>query len=375
MQDIIFENVCKTYEKNTVIDNLNLRVKKGERLILLGPSGCGKSTILRMIAGLEKISDGKLYMGDRCVNDVDCGDRNIAMVFQNYALFPHMTVKDNILYGLKVHKVPQKEMEQRLKQVLEMLDLAGYEIRKPKELSGGQRQRVALARAVVKKADYFLLDEPLSNLDAQLRLRARKELVKIHEVYGQTMIYVTHDQIEAMTVGERVALLNKGKIQMIDTPANVYHKPANVFTAKFIGSPSMNVVEIHIEDQCLWIGKESMPIPDIWKSCLPPGQKIYFGVRPEHILLTQEETEAGWSGIVKYVEDYGNRYGIYLDVAGTEFIVVSETEVPEKGSRMKLVIKPEKMHFFDWDTEQSIGYPWEGNAAYCDEPPLEMLMQ
>lgn len=146
-----------------------------------------------------------------------------------------------------------------------------------------------------KKADYFLLDEPLSNLDAQLRLRARKELVKIHEVYGQTMIYVTHDQIEAMTVGERVALLNKGKIQMIDTPANVYHKPANVFTAKFIGSPSMNVVEIHIEDQCLWIGKESMPIPDIWKSCLPPGQKIYFGVRPEHILRHRKETEADWS--------------------------------------------------------------------------------
>lgn len=263
MKNILFENVSKIYGKNPVIENLNIEVRTGERLILLGPSGCGKSTILRMIAGLEKVTEGKLYMGEKCVNEVDCGERNVSMVFQNYALFPHMTVKENILYGLKVHKVPKVEMKERLSQVLEMLDLKGLEERKPKELSGGQRQRVALARAVVKRADYFLLDEPLSNLDAQLRLRAREELVKIHEVYGQTMVYVTHDQMEAMTVGDRIALLNKGKIQMLDTPSNVYHKPANVFTAKFIGSPSMNIVEVGMSERSFWIGEQEMIIPEV----------------------------------------------------------------------------------------------------------------
>lgn len=362
MKNILFENVSKIYGKNPVIENLNIEVRTGERLILLGPSGCGKSTILRMIAGLEKVTEGKLYMGEKCVNEVDCGERNVSMVFQNYALFPHMTVKENILYGLKVHKVPKVEMKERLSQVLEMLDLKGLEERKPKELSGGQRQRVALARAVVKRADYFLLDEPLSNLDAQLRLRAREELVKIHEVYGQTMVYVTHDQMEAMTVGDRIALLNKGKIQMLDTPSNVYHKPANVFTAKFIGSSSMNIVEVGMSERSFWIGEQEMIIPEVWKNYLPIKEKYYFGVRPEQLQITSEKDVQGWTGVVKYIEDYGNRYGVYLDVSGKEFIAICENNIPEKGNSVKLVIKADKMHLFDWDTQQSMGYPEYGRG-------------
>ena len=243
MKNIVFDHVVKAYDKNVIVKDLNMEIREGERLILLGPSGCGKSTTLRMIAGLEKLSGGNLYMDGRLVNDVPCGERNVSMVFQNYALFPHMTVQSNIVYGLKAHKMDPAEIKTRLSEVLDMLDLKGLEERRPKDLSGGQRQRVALARAVVKRSDYFLLDEPLSNLDAQLRLRARKELVKIHEMYHQTLIYVTHDQIEAMTVGQRIALMHEGKMQMLDTPANVYNRPANVFTAKFIGSPSMNIVE------------------------------------------------------------------------------------------------------------------------------------
>lgn len=357
MGNITFKNVSKAYGKNMVIKNLNLEIRKGERLILLGSSGCGKSTVLRMVAGLEKVTDGEIYMEDKCVNDVDCGDRNVSMVFQNYALFPHMSVKDNILYGLKVHKVAKADMKERLSQVLEMLDLKGLEERKPKELSGGQRQRVALARAVVKKADYFLLDEPLSNLDAQLRLRAREELVKIHEIYGQTMIYVTHDQIEAMTVGNRIALLNKGKIQMLDTPFNVYHKPANVFTAKFVGSPSMNIVEVDMVGGCFVIGDQKMSIPVVWKNYLQEKKKSYFGIRPEHIKLTNDGNTNGWTGVVKYVEDYGNRYGVYLDVAGKELIAILESEIPEKGSHVKIIIHENKMHVFDFKTKESMGYP------------------
>ena len=339
MQDIVFENVCKIYEKSTVIDNLNLRVKKGERLILLGPSGCGKSTILRMIAGLEKISDGKLYMGERCVNDVDCGDRNIAMVFQNYALFPHMTVKDNILYGLKVHKVPQKEMEQRLKQVLEMLDLAGYEMRKPKELSGGQRQRVALARAVVKKADYFLLDEPLSNLDAQLRLRARKELVKIHEMFKPTMVYVTHDQIEAMTVAHRIAVMNQGRIQQIDTPANIYHHPANTFVATFIGSPAMNILQAEILDGKIIVGDCALKLPQERLQELGGSSKVLFGLRPE--ACTPSFESAMINGKVDFVENTGNLKTATLKLATGESFYLQDSD---QGLQMEDI----RGFNFDW---------------------------
>ena len=227
MYSIEFKNVCKSFGKTDVIKNLSLSVEKGERLILLGASGCGKSTILRMISGLETITSGELYLNGKLANNMDPGDRNIGMVFQNYALFPHMTVEKNISYGLRVNHVAESEIKKRVGEAVRILNLEGLEKRLPRELSGGQRQRVALARAIVKQSDFFLLDEPLSNLDAQLRGHARKELVKLHEMYHQTMIYVTHDQIEAMTVGQRIAVINNGNIQMLDTPHRVYHRPSN----------------------------------------------------------------------------------------------------------------------------------------------------
>ena len=359
MKEIVFENLTKCYGKNKVVDNLNLTIKEGERLIILGPSGCGKSTILRMIAGLEDITSGKMYMDGKCVNDVKSGDRNIGMVFQNYALFPHMTVAENITYGLRVHKLPKEEIEERLKNAVEMLQLSGLEDRKPKDLSGGQRQRVALARAVVKRGDFFLLDEPLSNLDAQLRGHARKELVKIHEAFKQTMIYVTHDQVEAMTVGNRVALMNKGKLQMIDTPNNVYNRPANIFTAKFIGSPSTNIVDVYYTNGSISLGEQSIELSNEWNEVLDKSgtRNLAFGIRPEHIKLNKINKKNSFRGFVKYIEDYGNKTGIYFEVEGNEIIAMVDENHFEPGDVVFFTPDFKKIHFFDRETTNSIGYP------------------
>lgn len=358
-KEIIFKHVKKVYGKTEVVKDLNLTIHDGERLILLGPSGCGKSTTLRMIAGLEDISSGDLYMNGIRSNDVPCGDRGVAMVFQNYALYPHMTVRQNITYGLSVHKMDKAEVESRLNEVLDMLDLTDYADRKPKELSGGQRQRVALARAVVKRSPYFLLDEPLSNLDAQLRLHARKELVRIHETYHQTLVYVTHDQVEAMTVGQRIALLKDGDLQMVDTPTNIYNHPANVFTAKFIGSPSMNILPAFYESGNLRIADQTVPLPDAWCRQITAAdtESLYFGIRPEHILLSSVPAANSLKAVVKYVEDYGNRYGVYLDISGTEIIALLEEEVPSFGTTVFIHPNFDKVHFFRKDNECSIGYP------------------
>lgn len=361
MKEIVFENVCKSYGKTQIVNNLNLTIKEGERLILLGPSGCGKSTTLRMIAGLEDITSGKLYMNGKCVNDVKSGDRNIAMVFQNYALFPHMTVEENITYGLKVHKLQPSEIKDRLDSAINMLKLNGLEKRKPKDLSGGQRQRVALARAVVKRSDFFLLDEPLSNLDAQLRGHARKELVKIHELYNQTFVYVTHDQVEAMTMGDRVALMNKGVIQMVDTPTNVYNKPANIFTAKFIGSPSTNVFEVDYECEKIKVGNQEIIIPDEWIKLVENNKndKLCIGIRPEHINLEFKKMDNSLKGFVKYVEDYGNKVGIYIEVEGNEVIAIVDENKYSPNEVVYFQIDFSKMHLFDRKTTMSIGYPEE----------------
>lgn len=360
-KEIIFEQVDKCYGKNYVIKDFNLQIKDGERIILLGPSGCGKSTTLRIIAGLEDINSGNLYMSGKRVNDVPCGERNVAMVFQNYALYPHMTVAQNITYGLKAHKIEKGEIKKRLDEALEMLDLVEYAQRTPKQLSGGQRQRVALARAVVKRSPYFLLDEPLSNLDAQLRLHARKELVKIHERYHQTLVYVTHDQIEAMTVGHRIALLNKGELQMIDHPSVIYNRPANIFTAKFIGSPSMNIVDAKYGSGKLWIGKQSVHIPEIWcKQILcAETENLLLGIRPEHLIFSDKQEQDTLCATVKYVEDYGNRYGVYLEVERIELIALCEDMVPQCGKNVYINLNPEKIHLFKKENGKSIGYPKE----------------
>lgn len=362
MHSIRFENVNKSFEKVEVIKNLNLQVKKGERLILLGSSGCGKSTILRMISGLETVTSGELYLNDELANDIDSGDRSIAMVFQNYALFPHMTIEENISYGLRINKVKPDEIKKRVGEAIQILNLNKLEKRLPKELSGGQRQRVALARALVKKSDFFLLDEPLSNLDAQLRGHARKELVKIHEIYGQTFVYVTHDQIEAMTIGNRIAILNEGNIQMLDTPSQVYHRPANIFVAKFIGSPSMNIIDVKQESNEILLNDKHIALPEMWLNIISKAKptSLKLGIRPENVVLSNVSNEFSVPVKVQYVEDYGNRVGLYFSVNGVEVIsIMQEKNVVTSGQEVYWNLSAEKLHFFDGETEKSLGYPEE----------------
>ena len=350
---IVFDHVEKTYQKNTVIRDLNLTIPAGQRLILLGPSGCGKSTTLRMIAGLEEITGGELRMGGRRVNEVPSGKRDIAMVFQNYALYPHMTVRENITYALRVHKLDRA--------VLEILGLEPYVQRKPRELSGGQRQRVALARALVKQSRYLLLDEPLSNLDAQLRVQARKELVKIHDLYQQTFVYVTHDQVEAMTVGQRVALMNQGVLQMVDTPYRVYNRPANIFTAKFIGSPSTNILDADWADGVLHVQGQQIRLPDCWSWLAERSgeHELCLGIRPEHIRLQAGRTENGLTGTLRYVEDYGNKRGIYVDVGGTEVVCMCDRVPCAPGETVSFQLDSDHLHLFSRTTTNSLGYPDE----------------
>lgn len=359
MDSIRFENVNKSFGKTKIINDLNLSVEKGERLILLGPSGCGKSTILRMISGLESITSGNLYLNGKLANDIDSGDRDIAMVFQNYALYPHMTIEENVGYGLRIHKEKKEVIRESVREAVDILNLTGLEGRYPKELSGGQRQRVALARAIVKRSDFFLLDEPLSNLDAQLRGHARKELVRIHEMYGQTFIYVTHDQIEAMTVGQRIALLNNGHLQMLDTPHNVYHRPANIFVATFIGSPSMNILSVEMDGRDLVLGNQRVELPQMWLDQIyeAKGSGLKMGIRPENVLFSREKGPYSVEVKVKYVENYGNRVGFYTDIGEEELISIMPEEEFKKNEKVYWNLIPEKLHYFDKETTLSIGYP------------------
>ena len=267
MSNVVLKNVTKIYDKNTVINNIDLEIKDKEFVVLVGASGCGKSTILRMIAGLEEITSGEILIGDKKVNDIPPKDRDIAFVFQSYALYPHMTVRENIAFGLKMRKVDKKIIEQKVKEAAEILDLTEYLDRKPKQLSGGQRQRVALGRAIVRNPKVFLMDEPLSNLDAKLRVQMRSEIKKLHEKLQTTFIYVTHDQTEALTMGDRIVVLDKGVIQQFDTPEEIYNNPSNTFVAGFIGSPQMNFIE----------GKD-----------LGLDENILYGIRPEKMICGGE---------------------------------------------------------------------------------------
>src|SRR3954447_26127847 len=297
MARVIFDSVTKRYSGGvTAVYQLNMEVMDKEFLVLVGPSGCGKSTAMRMVAGLEEISDGRIIIGDRVVNDLPPKDRNVAMVFQSYALYPHMTVRDNLAYPLKLRKVLKDERERRVRDAARILDIEQYLDRKPKALSGGQRQRVALGRAIVRNADLFLMDEPLSNLDAKLRVQTRAELIKLHERVQTTTIYVTHDQVEAMTMGDRIAVMSLGILQQLDTPQNLYDKPSNKFVAGFIGSPSMNFVDATIQqaDGNLYATTPGfrMRVPDLKKASLAPyvGQTVVMGIRPEHLV---ERSHAG----------------------------------------------------------------------------------
>ncbi len=361
MNSIEFKNVSKSFGKVEVIKNINLEIKKGERLILLGSSGCGKSTILRMISGLETVTSGELYLNNQLANDIDSGDRNIAMVFQNYALFPHMTISENVGYGLAINKEKKDVARKKVDEALQMLGLDKLKNRYPRELSGGQRQRVALARAIVKKSEFFLLDEPLSNLDAQLRGYARKELVKIHEMYKPTFVYVTHDQVEAMTIGHRIALVDKGNIQMIDTPSNVYHRPANIFVAKFIGSPSMNIIPVKVDGNNVIIGKHKFSLPDTWIKQIKDSDSkdLQLGVRPENIQLSTQQGKNSIPVEIEYVEDYGNRIGFYFNIDKHEMISIMSENKILNNKNVYWDIDPKSLHFFDTKTTESIGYPIE----------------
>ena len=360
------DHISKSFEDLHVLKDVTLKIKPKEVVVIIGPSGSGKSTLLRCMNGLETPTSGTVYFDGIALNSEDNLNKvrtEVGMVFQRFNLFPHMTVKNNIIYGLKAHKMEAAEINRRLEEVLEMLQLKGLEDRKPKDLSGGQRQRVALARAVVKRSDYFLLDEPLSNLDAQLRLRARKELVKIHEMYRPTMVYVTHDQIEAMTVGQRVAIMYHGNMEMLDTPSHVYNMPASIFCARFIGSPSMNIISCQYENGNLSIGDQMIRLALMWRPIADacPSGKYCVGIRPEHIVLSSRPTETSICGTVKYVEDYGNRYGVYIDVKGekSELIAICNDSVPRPGENIFINIDFRKLHLFDAQSEKSLGYPEE----------------
>ncbi len=366
MNNIVFEKVCKSYGKVEVIRDLDLEIPEGQRMILLGPSGCGKTTILRMIAGLEPITSGNLYMGGERMNDVEPGDRNVAMVFQNYALYPHMTVENNILFGMQVAKVPKDIQQERLNWALDILGLSEYRVRYPRELSGGQRQRVALCRALVKKSPYFLLDEPLSNLDAQLRTLARGELVKVHEVYKPTFVYVTHDQIEAMTIGQKIVVLNKSVIQQFDTPTRIYNRPANIFVAQFIGSPNMNVVEVPVEGDAVLINGSRVPIPSGWRELIGRREKVMLGIRPENVLIVNDKGDCPMK--IDYIENHGNKLCIAFTMNDTVCMATTDifTSITEHNY---MNIEWDKIHLFDKETSLNLGYP-QGVAEIAENPYL-----
>ncbi|MGA7303217.1 MAG: sn-glycerol-3-phosphate ABC transporter ATP-binding protein UgpC [Rhodothermales bacterium] len=366
MARVLLENVKKVYDNGFVaVHGASFEVNNGEFVVLVGPSGCGKSTTLRMVAGLEDITEGKLTIGERTVNDVPPKDRDIAMVFQNYALYPHMTVYDNMAFGLKLRKFDKKEIRSRVENAAETLGITEILDRKPKQLSGGQRQRVAVGRAIVRKPQVFLFDEPLSNLDAKLRVQMRTEISKLHNALGATMIYVTHDQVEAMTMGDRIVVLKDGHIQQIDTPLNLYNSPANRFVASFIGSPAMNFIdgEITRDGGLQFAGADGNVSCKVNESAATRlsnhlGKKVILGVRPEDIYTSgggDGRRDQVGSFKLDVVEPMGNEIVFYA-ASGDNIVVarVSPQQLPDVGERISLWFDVEKLHFFDAESEVSL---------------------
>ena len=357
MARVQLDAVRKVYPNGHVaVAGASFDAKDGELLVLVGPSGCGKSTLLRMIAGLESVSAGTLAIGERVVNDVPARDRDIAMVFQNYALYPHMSVAENLAFGLALRRTPRAETEARVKRAAAMLDLERVLHCRPGELSGGQRQRVALGRALVREPEVFLLDEPLSNLDAKLRLGMRVEIAKLHRQLGTTMIYVTHDQIEAMTLGHRIVVMKGGEIQQIDTPMRLYAKPANVFVAGFLGSPAMNFFRGRVVANGggarLESGSTSLPIGANHAGLA--GREIIVGVRPEDLTL-QRGDAAALRARLEVIEPVGNE--IFLNLRSDDAAIVMRVppcELPETGALLDIGFRTDRLHLFDAATEQRI---------------------
>lgn len=373
MANLSLKNIYKVYQGDVVaVSDFNLEIEDKEFIILVGPSGCGKSTTLRMIAGLEEISDGKLYIGDTLVNDIAPKDRDIAMVFQNYALYPHMTVFENMAFGLKLRKTPKEEIKKRVEEAAKILDISHLLDRKPKALSGGQRQRVALGRAIVREPRVFLLDEPLSNLDAKLRAQMRTELSKLHRRLGTTFIYVTHDQVEAMTMGTRIVVMKDGIVQQVASPQELYESPKNIFVAGFIGSPQMNFIDAKLRKDN---GKYVVSFGDknkMYDIVIPDSKvkknkdidkyinkDIILGIRPENLHDEEIFLSTANTGIitcrVEVTELMGAETFLYLSCQGINITArVSPRTSATTGDNIKIAIDVNKLHIFDKDTEVSI---------------------
>ena len=369
MAEVVFDHVTRIYPGNDKpsVDDLNLDIKDGEFLVLVGPSGCGKSTTLRMLAGLEEVNKGRILIGGKDVTTMQPKDRDIAMVFQNYALYPHMTVADNMGFALKIAGTPKDEIRKRVEKAAEILDLTEYLDRKPKALSGGQRQRVALGRAMVRNPAVFLLDEPLSNLDAKLRTSMRTEIIKLHKKLATTFIYVTHDQTEAMTMGDRIVVMKDGIVQQVDTPQNLYDMPCNMFVAGFIGSPQMNFLDGTIvkkgDQYSVDLGGDLIPLPKEktadGKLDSYVGKKVKMGIRPEDIddepEFMAKHTDCQLDAQVDVSEMMGAEIYLYLEYKGNKMTArVAPTSKARNGDTVRLAFDPHKVHLFDVETEQTI---------------------
>jgi len=381
MASVRLNELSKEFKEVVAVNKLTLEIKDKEFLVLVGPSGCGKTTALRMIAGLEEATGGEIYIGDRVVNDVSPKDRDIAMVFQNYALYPHMSVYDNMSFGLRLKRLPtgkpwplstkrafsKQEIDRRVQEAARLLGLENLLQRKPKQLSGGQRQRVALGRAIVREPKVFLMDEPLSNLDAKLRVQTRAELIKLHRRLGITTIYVTHDQVEAMTMGDRIAVLNNGLMQQCDTPLNLYNHPANIFVAGFIGSPAMNMVPVTVKPQgdgfVADAGAFQVDLPKGMADKIKPevGKACVLGIRPEDIYDRNLEglVKPTSGNVVKVgvdvVEPLGNNVEMYLAVGDLQMIAMIDNKTQARsGDQVEVIFDMEKSHLFDKESDAAV---------------------
>jgi multiple sugar transport system ATP-binding protein len=363
MARVLIRNLSKKFGEVHVVKNVNLEIRDKEFLVIVGPSGCGKTTTLRMVAGLESITSGQILIGDTVVNELPPMDRDIAMVFQNYALYPHMSVYDNIAFGLKMRRFSHVEISQRVQEVAEILGIGDYLKRKPRQLSGGQRQRVALGRAIVRHPRVFLFDEPLSNLDAKLRVQMRVELKKIHDRLGTTAIYVTHDQVEAMTLGDRVVVMKDGVVQQVGEPLELYNEPTTRFVASFIGSPAMNFAAVKVTeaDGGLWAINEGIRIMVSAEMSVRlrryVGEQVALGIRPEDLRLASSDDpgQPGFDAVVEVVEKLGSQ--ILLDVKVGSAMMVAAVEPTVRArvrDRLRLAVNPERLHFFDSVSEVAI---------------------
>jgi ABC-type sugar transport system ATPase subunit len=349
MATVSLQRLQKRYESGFhAVRGISLEIEDGEFLVLVGPSGCGKSTTLRMVAGLEEVSEGEIRIGGRLVNDVAPGDRDIAMVFQNYALYPHLTVRDNLAFGLRMRGAARADIDRRVNAAAASLSIESLLDRRPRQLSGGQRQRVALGRAIVREPAVFLFDEPLSNLDAKLRVQMRAELARLHRRLGTTVIYVTHDQVEAMTLGDRIVLLDQGLIQQADTPLEIYRRPANRFVASFIGSPTMNFFSGRVEAGHFAVAGTDVRVDLGELSRLPPGPAV-LGVRPEDLILATTEPAIA-TVVVDVIEQTGHEAFAHFLLAGDDHVVRLPGDVGARpGDQLPLAIRPEGLHLFAAD--------------------------